>query len=301
MNTHNNDLDLFELSQKLWRDKLFIIIFSFICCLASILYSLNLPNIYSSSALLKTTNSDQSLTSKLGDYSMLAGIAGVNLPNDGFSKSQEAIARIKSYDFFVSEILPNIQLEDLVAANDWNPQSNSISYDSDQYNSLQKKWVRNVGFPYEKKPSNQEAYGYYLEIFTIEELSSSNFISIELDHVSPYIAREWVDLIVKNINNYMKKIDQAIAKNSIVFLESITKSTNLSEMKDTISLLLEDQVKVLMLAEASDNYIFSYIESPYVSEKKSRPSRFFIVFFGGFLGFAFSVLISTIRHLKNNN
>ena len=38
----------------------------------------------------------------------------------------------------MSEILPNIQLEDLVAANDWNPQSNSISYDSDQYNSLQK-------------------------------------------------------------------------------------------------------------------------------------------------------------------
>lgn len=299
MNKYNNDIDITKLAKSLWSDKILIFLFFILTFSISLIYSLNLPNIYGSSALLKTTNAEQSLTSKLGDYSMLAGIAGVNLPENGLSKSQEAIARIKSYDFFVSEFLPNIKIENLVAANDWDPKNNSISYDSEQFDSVQNKWVRSASFPYVAKPSNQEAFFYYLESFSIEELNSSGFISINFNHVSPFIAKEWVQLMVANINEYMKNIDKGIAKNSIIFLESIAKDTNLSQMKDTISLLLEDQVKILMLAEASDNYIFSYIESPYVAEKKAKPSRFFIVFFGGILGLALGLFVATFRFFRS--
>ena len=43
----------------------------------------------------------------------MAALAGISLPDDASSKSKEAIARIKSYDFS-EQLLPYIKLEDIL-------------------------------------------------------------------------------------------------------------------------------------------------------------------------------------------
>ena len=54
-------------------------------------------------ALLAPTGEEETLGKKLGGYSSLAGIAGINISSERGSKSKEAIERIKSYDFFIEE------------------------------------------------------------------------------------------------------------------------------------------------------------------------------------------------------
>mgnify|MGYP006136632829 FL=1 len=99
----------------------------------------------------------------------------------------------------------------------------------------------------------------------------------------------------------MRDIDKKAAENSINFLSKISGETNLFELKEGISKLLESQMQILMLTEASKDYIFKSISSPRVAEKKSSPSRATICILGTILGFIFSILIVIAQHFYYNN
>jgi LPS O-antigen subunit length determinant protein (WzzB/FepE family) len=75
-------------------------------------------------------------------------------------------------------------------------------------------------------------------------------------------------------------------------------STNLKELKDGLSQLMQSQMQNLMLASVSDSYIYKVINSPIAPERKSAPSRAFICIFGTFIGFLISSLFSLLRYYK---
>jgi len=289
------EIDLKDLFNSFWIKKNLIIAITFSFFIFSIAFALFLPNIYTSQALLAQSNQEESFASKLGSYSSLAGIAGISIPGESNGKGQEAIARIKSFDFFKEEFIPNIKLEDLMAAKRWNMTTNSISYKKRIFDFDSKKWVRRVSYPKDAKPSLQEAYEEYIKILEISEDKRTLFITISIDHVSPYVAESWLNLIIKSINNYMRELDKTLAKNSIDFLNSTSKETNLSEIKEAIAKLLESQIQILMLAEATDYYVLQPISKPLAPEKKSSPSRLTIVVFSTMIGLIISLLLITIE------
>ncbi len=301
INNFDDEIDLKDLILGLWKNKfliLFIVLFS---ASISVYYSLSLANTYTSKALLAPSDSEKSLSSKLSGYSALAGFAGISMPSSKASKATEAIERIKSYDFFVNQFLPNVQLKDLIAANDWQQNSNSIIYNNNIYNIKDNTWTREASFPKTSMPSNQEAYEVYKEILSISEDKKTSFVTISITHVSPFIAKDWVDIIITNINAHMREIDISIAENSIVFLKETLITTSLSDIRRAMAQLLQDQIQVLMLAEASQDYIFKPIVSPIAPEKKSAPSRALICILGTLIGFMISVLLSLYLHYSKKN
>ena len=77
----DDEIDVKELLAALWAEKIVIFAITFFAAVASVGYSLSLPNIYQSSALLSPTEgSDGGLGGLLNQYSGLASIAGVSLP-----------------------------------------------------------------------------------------------------------------------------------------------------------------------------------------------------------------------------
>jgi LPS O-antigen subunit length determinant protein (WzzB/FepE family) len=296
---YDDEIDLKDLLLGLWKRKIFIILTTFVFAISSVYYALSLSNIYSSKALLAPAEAEDSLTSKLGRVSSLASLAGVSLPTQAGSKATEAIERIKSYDFFVNYFLPNINFEDLVASNGWNKKDNIILYNEKIYDKKNDKWLRKADYPLTSKPSNQEAYAVYRENLSISEDKKTSFVTISINHHSPYISKDWVNLIINKINDHMREIDKLVAENSISYLKETLESTKLSDIKKAISLLLQEQIQVLMLAESNKNYVFKPIASPIAPEKKSAPSRALICIVGTVLGFMLSVLSSLVLHFYN--
>ena len=292
---NSNDINIIELISYFWKKKLTIISITGIAAIISVIYSLSLPNIYTSSTLVAVANEKSSLSSKLGGYSSIAGLAGISIPRES-NNSLEAIERIKSFDFFSEHFLPYIKLENLLAIKEWNPENNTILYDEKIFNNNSKKWIR------EKLPtipSNQEAYREYKDILTIYEDNKTLFVTISIDHQSPHIAKKWVEIIVKNINESMRNIDKKNALDSINFLNKEVENTNLKETKEAISKLVESQLQNLMLTSASESYVYKTLNAPIAPEKKTSPSRAIICILITFLGGVLGIFVAFIQFYRN--
>ena len=297
--SQSNEINMFELMAELWSRKFFISSFTFLGTLIAVLYALYLPNIYKSVAMLTPANDNASGSSMLSQYSGMANLAGISLPSGDDDKVLEAIERIKSYDFFYNSFLPSIELENLMAVKQWKPKSNDLIYKEDHFDSVNDKWIRKVSYPKLTIPSPQESFEVYKDIMTISK--NKSFIQISIEHQSPFIAKKWTRLVITEINRTMRFEDKSRTSKSIDFLNNQSLKISYDDIKQSLASLLQEQMKSLMLIEASEDYVFKVISSPLAPELKSEPKRSLIVVLGFLGSLILSILyILTMQFIINN-
>ncbi len=293
----NSDvIDLGELFNIIWDKRFYIVAITSIFSLISIIYSLMLPNIYQSQAQMMPVEEEQGVKSMLGQYSAIGSLAGISLSTESSSKAQEAIARIQSFEFFSNYFLPQIKLENLMVVKKWNQASNNLIYDEGTFNSESSQWLRKVSPSKSNIPSSQEAYKRYKKIMSIAQDKKTSFITLSIEHKSPFIAQQWVEIIMDQIDQVMREQDRQTARKSIEYLDSIAPTINYENIKQTLSALQQEQMKQLMMVEAYDNYIFKVLDSPLVPEEKLKPRRSIIVILGSILGVMLSTLGILVFH-----
>ena len=92
----------------------------------------------------------------------------------------------------------------------------------------------------------------------------------------------------------MREEDKNLAIKSIEFLNESSSKTNLNDIKEAMSELLEKQIQNLMFASANEFYVYKIIDSPVVPELKSKPNRALFCIVGTLLGGILSVIIALI-------
>lgn len=292
-NNIDDEIDLRELLHIIWDKKLLIGAITSIAAILSVIYSLYLPNVYTSSTLLAPTSQEDSISSSLGGLSGLAGLAGVSLPTGSISNSKIAIKRIESFEFFSKYIYPDIKLENLMAIEKWSSKDNKITYIKSIYDVESDKWA--------SKPSAQKSFKEFQRILNISQDELTGLVYLSIQHKSPIIAKQWVDLIIYNINETMREIDKKDAQNSINFLNESSKTVSIQSIKEVVSKLLESQMQTLMLASSNKEYVFKTINSPIIPEEKSGPGRAIICILGTMLGFILSLLVVLLQHFRKNS
>lgn len=301
MTNSKKDIDLVFFIKTLWQKKIQLVIMTSVAAIISVFIAINLPNIYTSKSLLAPTSQAENLSSNIGSMSLMANnYLGLNLPNEMMSSKNEAIETIKSYDFFSKFFLPNIKLENLLALKKWDHDDNKLIYDEELFDKENNTWIRKTSKNKSQIPTNQEAYKVYSEILSINEDAATGFISISIEHKSPIIAKSWLDIVIKNINESMRDDAKRRASVSIEFLNDSESKTNIQPLKEAISILLENEIKTLMLASANEDYVFKIIDSPLIPEEKSKPSRALICIFGTILGGLLSTLIIILQRFKDD-
>ncbi|MCL1141554.1 Wzz/FepE/Etk N-terminal domain-containing protein [Shewanella gaetbuli] len=296
----DDEIDLRELFSVIWQGKWLIIAITAVFAFGSVIFALSQPNMYKSEALLAPADAEQSgggLAALAGQFGGLASMAGINLGGSaGVDKTQMAIEVLKSRQFTSAFIQKHNILPDLMAFDKWNMSDNTVSYDEELYDVAFNKWVREVKAPFKPEPSMQEAYKEFSKIISINTDKETGMVKLSVEHQSPYIAQQWVNLLVKDINAEMKLRDVAEATKSTQFLESKIAETNIADIKTVLYKLIEEQAKTIMFAEVREEYVFKTIDPALVSEEKSGPKRALICVLGTMLGGMLAVMLVLIRH-----
>ncbi|HJL92262.1 MAG TPA: Wzz/FepE/Etk N-terminal domain-containing protein [Woeseiaceae bacterium] len=290
LNNYEDEIDLSELFHVLWDKIFFIGAITSIFSLISIIYALMLPNIYQSKATLMAVEQSSGMSGMIGRYSGMASLAGISLDSKSGSKDQEAIARIKSFEFFSNNFLPNIKRENLMAVKKWNQASNTLTYYASDFNSESRQWLRKAKPPRSNIPTSQEAYEEFVEIMSVKKDKKTNLVTLMVEHKSPFIAQQWVEIMINQIDQVMRDQDRQTATKSIEYLNSLAPTVNYEEIKKALSALQQEQMKRLMMVEANDNYVFKVLDSPIAAELKSKPRRSLIVIWGTIIGMVLSAL-----------
>jgi len=301
-NKHPNDfddeIDLRELFYVLLEGKWIIVSLTAFISIVGVIYSLSLPNIYESKALLAPVDSSSGISGALGGYSNLAGLAGISLPSGGDEgNSAKAIQKISSLSFFENNILTNIYLPDLMAVKSWNSKTNIVAFDENVYEANTNSWVRDYSYPRQQIPSAQESFAVFKKKhLALSEDKKSGFNTLSIKHQSPFVAKQWAELTINEVNSFYRQKDKSESEKSVSYLNQQISMTGLSEIKQVLAKLLQEETKKLTLIEANQFYVFDYIDPPAVMELKSEPKRALICILSALLGAILSALLVLIRH-----
>jgi len=297
-NDFDDEIDFRELFYALLEGKWIIISVTAFFSIIAVIYSLLLPNIYESKALLVPVNSSSAISRAAGTYSGLAGIAGVSLPagvDEG--NTAKAIKKISTLSFFEKNILPNIHLPDLMAVESWDPKTNTLAFDKNIYDTKSNTWIRDFSYPNQQTPSPQDSFQVFKNAhLSLSQDKDTGFITLSIKHQSPFIAKQWAELVVNEVNAFYSQKDKSESEKAASYLNQQISMTGLSEIKQVLAQLLQEEIKKLTLIEANQFYVFDYIDPPVVMERKSEPKRSSIFILGALLGGMLSVFIVLIRH-----
>tara|TARA_Y100000816_G_C26105910_1_gene587728 strand:- start:3835 stop:4677 length:843 start_codon:yes stop_codon:yes gene_type:complete len=263
----------------------------------SLIYSINLPNIYKSEALLSPSKKEESLNSSLSRFQGLANLTGVNIPFENSSDTREHVKRLSSFSFF-ELILENHEiLPDLLAAKSWDKQNNAVIYDESVYLNDENIWIldgRRSSVP----PTSQKAYEIFKKKFKAYIDRDTNLIVVSFEHISPSFAKNLINTSVELFNEMIGEEEKIKAQRSVDFLNDQMLKTDLSEIKTALGNLLEIQIQTLMLVESTENHAFKIIDGAIAPEIKTSPSRLTIVILGSLAGIFLTLIVIILFSLR---
>lgn len=289
-----DEIDLREIWNTIWTGKKVIITTTFVFAVVAIIVSLVLPNIYKSEVLLAPAIQEEQggLAGLAGQFGGLASLAGINLGGSGVDKTTLALEVVKSRAF-VADFIHKYQLEvPLMAAKGWNAETKTWVIDEDDYDFVNKKWIRDVKPPYKPEPSDLELHEEFTKnVLSINQDAKTGLVRVSVSLMSPEESARWVALLINNLNEYMRRRDVAEAEKSIAYLNEQLSKTALADMQKIFYQLIEQQTKTVMLASVRLEYVLATIDPATIPEEKSKPKRALIVVISSISGILFSVIL----------
>jgi uncharacterized protein involved in exopolysaccharide biosynthesis len=292
---YDDEIDLRELVSVLWQGRVSIVLGTLIGAILSVGYALSLPNIYEAKALLVPKGEGSGLSGLAGQFGGLASLAGINMGGGEASKAQIALETLKSRSFFAEYIYEDV-LVALMAAEGWDRESGKLIVNEELYDPLSQQWIIDVQAPSKKQPSIQEAYAVFTGHLLVTEDKKTGFVRLAVKHYSPNVARDWVVAVLRGIETSVKEKEVREAERSIAFLKAESAENSLISLNEVFASLIEEQTKKIVLANASEEYVFGVIEPPVAPELKSEPKRSIICILGALLFGMLSVLYVLIKH-----
>lgn len=288
----NSEIDLIELVLVLWKGKWIVAITTFAAAMILVVYSLSLPNIYRAEVLLAPISGGDSgrFSALASQYAGLASLAGINLGSGSnvTDKSVLGMEVLQSRKFLGEFAIKRDILPELFASKNWDLSTGKIIYDQEIFDENTSTWTRQVSPPLEPLPSSQEAYEELRSILSVSQDSETGFIRVAIEHYSPYIAKNWVDWLIEDINSEIKSQDINEAEKSIAYLKEQLELTSFAALQSVFYQLIEDQIQTVMLANARPEYLFRTIDPSVVEQRKYGPNRAFICIFGVFIALLLS-------------
>lgn len=294
----NSDSDIISF-RIIWnmitRMKYFVMSFTLICCVATVIFAINLPNIYRASAIYlpKAADNSGALSKLSGQFGGLASMAGISLGGSD-DKTEAALEYLKSRSFLQKFIEKHELAIPLLAGKGWDPETKSLLIDADLYDVNSKTWVRKPPKGMSVIPTAWEAYDELNKRISITYQSKKGYVEVFVSYYSPEMAANWLEWLIADLNEFWKQREHEQNVKRTQFLEQQAEKAQVSELRTVFYQLIAEQTKSSVLSEVTDEVILESMANVIVPEQKYSPSRSLLCLVGFFISLILSIFISMV-------
>jgi uncharacterized protein involved in exopolysaccharide biosynthesis len=261
----------------LMRHKILLLVLAVLGAAAGVGVSYLFTPLYKADAVLIPSDEILGLND-LGGLGNLGGLASlVGLGKSG-NKENEAIDTLKSRALVRSFIEENGILPIIL---------------HDRWDSSGKKWkVDGQGHV----PTLEDGYKEFdKNILNVVENRKTSLINISVTWEDPVLAKKWTDGLIDAANDRLRT--QAIDRSTrtLEYLEKISSTISVTEVKATIYKLIETEIKKQMIAAGGKDYAFRVVDPAVLPEHKDSPKRSLFLIFGALFVPAIYSLIIALR------
>jgi uncharacterized protein involved in exopolysaccharide biosynthesis len=295
-----DEISLRELLATLWRGKWIIIAFVIVFAGVGVAYALHKPNIYKASVLLAPAQDEGGVNGLSGQLGGLASLAGINLGGGSSNNTVIAKETLKSRAFLRDFIRRHDLSVPLMASKNWNMVTQEWSIDEEIYNPKTGEWQKNKD-GLSLRPTNWDMVERFRELLTVRDNKDTGLVTVAIASESPVAAKQWLELLIKDINERMREQDVQDAEARIAYLEGKLRETNISGMQQVFYQLIESETRTVMLANAQREYVFKTVDPAVIPQEKSEPKRALIVILAVMLGGMLGVLGVFVKAFVQNS
>jgi len=289
-----DEIDLRELFKIIWKQRIKIVVLISLVLLLSFIYVLGKPNIYTSKTILIPKQQEKS---SLTTASALASMAGISVPNDSSSINIPKLFDELLNDFYFNK---NIILKHHLV-------------ERFSKKSIDKNLVFAFGFDGfyrlfsstdEKKDKNARIFDIYKKIKNILSVSSdknSNLITLKAKSEDRFLAKELLDIYLKEMSDYIKKMDLESIESQMKYYQNELSKVNDVELKANILDMISNLIKRKVLSQSGKFYMVKQLTEPKVAyiKDKTEPKRALILIVSFITSLIFGIfLVLFLEFLK---
>jgi uncharacterized protein involved in exopolysaccharide biosynthesis len=265
----DDELDVYRLIQLVWKRRWLVIAITGLFGLGAVALALLTDPVYRAQAVVTEVRESSSMGgaagSLLAQFGGLANLAGINIGSgDAASRNNSAILKSR---YLAEEFVRRHKLVD------------------DMFRKSR------------LKPTLWRAVeGFRGGVLTISEDIRQGKTTVAVEWTDPALAARWANDYVALANEIVRARALDEATRNIAYLNSQIAQTSVLELQKVMYVLVQNEMKTLMLANARTEYAFAVVDPAVVPELRIRPARTLMVLTGGVMGFVFSVVVVLALH-----
>jgi uncharacterized protein involved in exopolysaccharide biosynthesis len=142
-------------------------------------------------------------------------------------------------------------------------------------------------------PSRERAYLRFNQIRSVDYDLRTEIVTVSVDWRDPVLAAKWANGIVDLLNEELRQRAIEESTKKLQYLERQAQTADIVGVRNALFQLIEQEQKVLMVANTVDEYSLHVLDRAIVPEQRLRPRRsmmvLFGIFFGGMLGVSYVI------------
>lgn len=279
-----DEINLLDYWMVIWKRKVLIIMLTFLTVLFTAVYSLRLPEIYQSKAVITPIGSKDSGGGGLSLLAQFGGIPGIAIP--GSSSAAEIVNLMKS-NILREKVIERYELLPILFYESWDKEKKqwkkdgNSSYGLNPLSLLQKasssikprSQVSNPKSQDNSSPTVWDGLRMLDGIVKVNNNIKDNTITVSAEFYDPEIAANIVNYFLASLIDHMSGEAKRIAKTNKRYLEEQLGTTMDPIIRQKIYNLIAQQVETSMMSEVKENFAFKVIDPPKVPDKRIKPKR----------------------------
>lgn len=302
------DIDLAEVLRVLWGGKWLIAAVIALCVIATSVYLHSATYQYTAQLKLTPTESSSGggLSSRLGAFSSLASVAGINLNSgEALSPFQLYVESIESLEV-AQELTGDQKIMTTLFKDEWDAGSSKWRDPGGALKGLTNAVKKIIGAPIYpwRAPDARLLQEYIQANVAVEESSKKAIVTLSYRHPDPEFATYLLNTIDAATDRILRQKSLSRAQEYAAFLTDKLTSTSIAEHRMDIAQALSEQEKLVIYASSNSPFAAQPFGKASASARPTEPRPVLVlalgICFGIFVGAILALVAEGVRRRSHS-